>query len=344
MRILVVNLLYLGDLLFSTPALRVLHNAYPGVEIEMLVNREACQIVQHNPLLHKVYPIDAPKRMEPLSVFLDNIKLLRSRSYDMAICLHYDNERATIITAFSGAKQRGGFAKPGMQFLYNSPAVTYLPAGHTVEQNLHVLREFGVPEAPHNNLEMWPGDEGQEKADRLWQEAGLAGNDKVIGLNPSASFPTKLWTVEGFAQVSDMLTRDGYTPVLFGGPMDVERADAISALTTYPPISFAGKVNLLGLVALIKKCSTFISADTGPMHIAAAQQLPIVALYGPTKADLFGPYGTEHVVITSDLPCLRCEKRQCDDVKCMAAITPEMVYQGFLQLQQASVPRGIICA
>ena len=332
MRILVVNLLYLGDLLFSTPALRVLYNACPGAEIDMLVNRVACQIVQHNPLLHKVYPIDAPKRTGSLSVFLENMKLLRNRGYDMAICLHYDNERATIITAFSGAKKRGGFAKPGMQFLYNGPSVTYLPAGHTVEQNLHVLHKFGVPDAPHNNLEMWPGDEGQAAADRLWQEAGLAGNDKVVGLNPGASFPTKLWTVEGFAKISDMLILDGYTPVLFGGPMDVERAAAISALTIHPPISFAGKVNLLGLVALIKKCATFISSDTGPMHIAAAQQRPVVALYGPTKADLFGPYGTEHVVITSDLPCLRCEKRKCDDVKCMAAITPEMVSVSYTHL------------
>ncbi len=334
MRILIINLKYLGDLLFTTPAIRVLHNAYPGAVIDMMVNDSSYQIVQHHPLLNEVYPIAAPKRMEPLAVFWRNIRLIRSRKYDLAICFNHSNERTTILTALSGAKKRGGFVKPALRFLYPDTAVTSLPGVHAADQCLQILHKMGVPEAPHNNLEIWTSPAAQATADQLWRDAGLEGKTRVIGLNTGASFPTKQWTIAGFAQLNDKLTADGYTPVFFGGLMDVEFVDAVCALTMHHPITFTGKVDILVLTALIKKCSSFITSDTGPMHIAAAHKIPIVALFGPTPWDMFGPYGTLHVIISADIPCMGCMKHFCADLKCMESITTEMIYHGLMKLER----------
>lgn len=93
-----------------------------------------------------------------------------------------------------------------------------------------------------------------------------------------------------------------------------------------------GQTSLRELAALIKGCKVYISADTGPLHFAAALKKPLVAMYGPTKADRTGPYGSANsTVLLSPAKCRGCLKKNCKDWHCMHDISPEMVYELYLK-------------
>jgi heptosyltransferase-2 len=237
-----------------------------------------------------------------------------------------------LLTGLSGARRRGGYVKPVWRFLYTHALATpvddlvILAPKHITEIYLDLLASCGVPRADHRGLEMWPGEAAERSAAALWEQAGLSGKSPIIGILAGVTFPSKLWTVEGYARLCDLLTAAGMTPVMFGGPGDVERAAAISALTATPPISFVGQASLLELAALVRGCAVVVAGDTGPMHIAASQHVPIVALYSRTLRQVYAPLRTEHVLLAGDVPCLECNKHDCDDMRCMTTLPAERVF------------------
>jgi len=93
-------------------------------------------------------------------------------------------------------------------------------------------------------------------------------------------------------------------------------------------LNLAGETTLKELAYLYQRCVVVISTDTGPMHIAAAMDSPvIVALFGPTCPLRTGPYGEKHRVIRAGLECSPCFKKRCDDMSCMKEITVDMVFE-----------------
>ena len=125
------------------------------------------------------------------------------------------------------------------------------------------------------------------------------------------------------------IAADGKYIVLAGGPDDAAKGKKIAEQChSELVLDMTGKTSLRELAALIKACSFYISADTGPLHFAAALKKPLVAMYGPTKADRTGPYGSKNsTVLLSPAKCAGCLKKKCDDWHCMHDITPDMVYE-----------------
>ena len=120
--------------------------------------------------------------------------------------------------------------------------------------------------------------------------------------------------------------------VLCGAPDDVKLGERIRELTNYPKLLFdlIGRTSLRELGALIKGALFYVSADTGPLHIATAFKKDLVALYGPTRPDRTGPYGDAGaVILVSPEPCAGCLNKTCSHWTCMAAITPDVVFQEF---------------
>ena len=121
---------------------------------------------------------------------------------------------------------------------------------------------------------------------------------------------------------------EGTYAVLAGGPGEKDTGLKIKEKAAVPfLLDLTGETNLRELAALIKNCSFYISADTGPLHLAAAMKKPLIALYGPTKPDRTGPYGSaKAAVLTAPLSCAGCLKKHCSKWECMKAIEPEAVY------------------
>ena len=126
-----------------------------------------------------------------------------------------------------------------------------------------------------------------------------------------------------------MILRDGKQVVLAGGPEDISLGSQIAGQS--PGVTdLTGKTGLRELGALLQHCTAYVSVDTGPLFIAAAMKKPLIALYGPTRPDRTGPYGSaEATIIKAPVPCAGCLKKHCDNWICMKAITPGMVFDEY---------------
>lgn len=156
--------------------------------------------------------------------------------------------------------------------------------------------------------------------------------DKLIGFNIGSAVETKRWAPERFAEVADTLASRGYRSVFFGGTMDEAMVQEAVAQMHSEPIIATGQFTIGQLAAAMRRCSLIVTNDSGPMHVAISQRVPIVAMYGPSHPDLYGPYTERATIVTAQPPCPGCAagmKHHCDDprynMRCMKELTVEQV-------------------
>ena len=191
-----------------------------------------------------------------------------------------------------------------------------------------MLKQLGVQDLSNNGLEIFPGEEHFIEAELFWQEQNITGQDQLIGFNIGSAVPTKRWPPERFAEVADIFAAKGYKAVFFGGPMDEEMVAEATGYMQTRPIIATGRFAIGGLAAAMRRCRLIITNDSGPMHVAISQKVPIVAMYGPSNPKLYGPYTKEALIVTAQPPCQGCAdgmKHSCDDLQCMSRMTVEQV-------------------
>jgi 3-deoxy-D-manno-octulosonic-acid transferase/heptosyltransferase-1 len=145
-------------------------------------------------------------------------------------------------------------------------------------------------------------------------------------VSPQALWETKLWSDQKFAQLSERILQELNVPVVFTGG-DASATEGIQSFMTLPSVDLAGRTTLRDLACLFRQASLLVTTDSGPMHLAAAVETPVVALFGPTDPARTGPYGDGHTVIRMEMPCSPCFFRTCDTKLCMREITVEDVFQ-----------------
>ena len=324
-KILIINLMYIGDLLFTTPLLRSIRTQFPTAHIAMLADKKNTAVIQHNKNLSEIIAIDKKGYHNKLSNYLGLIRDIRHSKFDLVINLH-PNERASAIAAFSGGKKIIGFSAKGFGLFFDK-LIKERKDIHQADAYLEVLHRMGIKTDNHQGLEMWVDDATQQRADDMWDQTFTK---KVIGLNTGGSWPTKRWTKKGFAELADALLDKGYGVAFFGGPMDTGDVEEVLALMKYKDREelgfFTGKTTLLEMAALVKKCTALVTGDSGPMHIAVSQKVPIIAIFGPSDANRYAPYGQEESVIRIGCPCQPCGQHSCEIGHiCMEQVTVEMV-------------------
>jgi heptosyltransferase II len=346
-KILVINLLHIGDLLLATPALRTLRTNFPGAHITLLADAKIDDLVKFNQNIDELISVDKKGYHNKLGNFIRLIGSIRKQHYDLVINFH-PNERASALAAFSGGKKIVGYASQGFGIFFNHlihntnfdfayknrPDVV-----HQAKEHLNTLKTtLGITQLDDRGLEMWLDEATIQKAQMMWNDAFLANGlqpnqipHMIVGFNTGASWPTKRWTPSGFAAVADALVQDGFGVVFFGGPMDVENVKEIKNMMAnghHPAvIEFTGKIRLMELAALMKQCSVVLTNDSGPMHVAIANQVPVVAIFGSSNEVGFGPYNGDNITLTMpEITCRPCGKHLCPTGhECMSAITHEKV-------------------
>lgn len=327
-KILVTFLMHLGDLTLTTPFIHALRKAAPDAQITFLADEKLKDVVLHNPYLDEVITIDKKGRDNSLLALIACARKLSGMDFDVLINLH-PNERCSFICALTKTKVRAGTTHKLFKPLWD----VFTPLNrkiHAADMYLNVLEQLGVQHIEHNGLEIFPGEEHLRHAEAFWRENGVFGSDKLIGFNIGSAVVTKRWAPERFAKVADILAGKGYKPVFFGGTMDEEMVhQAVSRMQTTPIVA-TGAFTIGGLAAAMRRCSLIITNDSGPMHVAISQKVPIVAMYGPSSPKLYGPYTDEAIIVTAQPPCLGCAdgmKHKCDDMQCMTRLTVEQVVQ-----------------
>lgn len=167
-----------------------------------------------------------------------------------------------------------------------------------------------------------------EKSKELLHQRGYTAGQKLIGINPGAAFGSaKCWPPDRFRALAEKLLRETDAMIVFFG--DTATAPLVKEICAHLPnrvINLAGVTNLRELTCLIKDCDVFVTNDSGPMHIRAAFDRPLVALFGSTDDLVTGPFGHSLSVINKKVSCSPCLKRECPiDFRCMKQISVDEV-------------------
>ena len=341
--ILVINLMHLGDLMLVTPVLRTLRHNYPAARITLLADEKLADIVQENRHIDECLLIDKKGRDNSLLGILRFARRLRRRKYDLVVNLHR-NERASALAAFSGAGRIVGYAKPFFSAFFDKVMENKKAVKHQIHSHFDVLEEaVGIERIDDGGLEMWLPEGTEERAAKLWQEA-FPEKRKVIALNIGASWKTKRWIDDYFAQVADHFLEKGYGVAFFGGPTDGELVSACRAKMRHGDHAalaiFTGRVTLAELAALLKNCALFITTDSGPMHVGVAMNVPIVTMFGASPVPGFYPYDAKDILLKTPEPCHPCGKHECpregaENMACMKNIpVKEVLHYAEELLQQ----------
>lgn len=327
-KILIIKPSSLGDIVQSLPVLNALKDTFPETEIHWVVAKGLEGLFDGHSMIKKLWIInkDQWKNMgnikETVSEFKGIYKKIKDESYDIAIDLQ-GLLRSGLLTYATRSPIRIGFkdAREGSSIFYTHKIKASIDT-HAVERYLKIAQSLGC-DSEDIKFPL-PPIIVTEDIYNLQKKI----NDYAV-IVPSARWKTKIWQAEKFGRLASMIN---IKSIIIGSSSDIERSKKIEALSSGKAISLAGKTNIRDIICLIRGARFLITNDTGPMHIAAALKIPVIAVFGPTNPIRTGPYGEGHLVIKSNIPCSPCYKKYCSDIKCMDDISVEEVYKGICSL------------
>ncbi|MDH5739317.1 MAG: lipopolysaccharide heptosyltransferase II [Nitrospira sp.] len=324
-RILLIKPSSLGDIVHTLPVVSAIKAEWPGSHMTWLVKRQWAEVVERIEGIDCVWVVDPTVRS-----WITQGLALRAERFDLAIDLQ-GLLRSGILARLSGAPMRIGFAngREGSPWFYTHRVSVPNSDIHAVDRYLLLAAALGIslPRKPRFVFRML--DEDLTAVRELFQHHGCSIDKPWVAMNVGARWLTKRWPLTSFAAVADQLYESHRAPVVIIGSADDRLyANKLQPLLKRPWINLSGEVPLRYLPALLSKATVMITNDSGPMHIAAACGIPVVAMFGPTSATRTGPYGTGHHVLTGQVSCSPCFSRVCrhdPEMECLTRITPAHV-------------------
>ncbi|MDD5100990.1 MAG: glycosyltransferase family 9 protein [Syntrophales bacterium] len=367
MNILIVKLSAIGDVIHTLPSLAALRRCYPEAHITWVVEAAAADLLSEHPDLNRVI-VSGRKRWlrelrqgriaAPLREMRSFLGDLRDRRYDLVIDFHGLLKSALIVLISGGRRKLGYDSLQELSGFFYNEKIPEEMGKHAVERYLdfvrHVVGEQGkarLPETPvftiptgdrqmrqaaallGRNPAMpaatgkngWNADSGGIKG-RIKQEGG-----RFVAVNPVAFWKTKLWEDQKFAELGDRIREELGIGVVFTGGESAP-LERICQKMRSGAVNLGGRTTLRELACIYRLAELLITTDTGPMHLAAAVNTPVVALFGPTDPVRTGPYGAGHRVIRKELSCMPCFRKRCETQRCMQEITVEEVFTNVREL------------
>lgn len=334
--VLVTKLRHHGDVLLASPVLGALKRHLPEAQIDALVYQDTRDMLSGHPALGQLHSI---RRKSSLAEDWRLLKDLRARGYDLLLHLT-TNPRGAVLArllrpALSVGHDYGGeFYRNSFTHLYKN-----VPGNrrHTVENNLDALRRIGIHiDAEDKRLTLIPGATAEQAAAGHLRRLGLEAGNFIL-IHPTSRWLFKCWTEEKVATLAGQLAERGHALLFTSGP-DAREMDMLARIQdrlATPAPSLAGQLSLKELAALIARARLFVGVDSAPMHIAAAVDTPVVALFGPSGEIDWGPWRVDSRVVTSDHSCRPCGLDGCGGGKrseCLETIPVERVLAGVLEL------------
>ncbi|MFA5156882.1 MAG: lipopolysaccharide heptosyltransferase II [Candidatus Omnitrophota bacterium] len=344
-RILVVRTDRIGDVLLSTPVFKALRQAYPSAYIAAMVSPYAKEIVEGNPYIDDVIIYDKDFKHRSWSRSMKFASRLRKKHFDLALILHPIN-RSHLIAFFAGIKRRIGFDRK-LAFLLTDKIKHVKQEGdrHELEYTLDLVRYLGIE--PQDKQPFMPLKPDSEKwADELFSRESLTAQDRLLAINPAASCPSKIWPAERFAETADKLAdKYGFKVLIFSGPKDTKLAETVLGHMQHRVINLAGKTSVSQLASALKRCSLFISNDSGPVHIAAAVGVPVISIFGRNQKGLspkrWGPVGPLDIILHRQAGCIECLAHNClKDFACLKLIKVDDVVKAADTILEARRDHG----
>lgn len=320
---------WIGDAVMATPVLADLRNHWKNAKITAMCQNPIGNVLQHDPNIDAIYNFNRPSGWIHRLHRSDIVESLQEGKYDLGVLL--TNSFSSAWWFWRGQVQnRIGFSK-GLRSLLLDQVVPF-PKNKEVQHQVitykMLLEPLGIP-LSDSPPKIYVSPSEMQEAHQFLKLWGIDPEKHIIvGINPGAAYGSaKCWPPERYKSVTQKLLENPAIFVLYFG--DASGAPLINDICKGMPervINLAGRTSMRELIALINCCTIFLTNDSGPMHIAAALDVRLLALFGSTNEIKTGPY-PQGKVIHKHVECSPCYKRVCPiDFRCMKRISVDEVY------------------
>jgi heptosyltransferase-2 len=322
MKVLFIRFSSLGDVLLTTPIIRTFRTHFPDAEIHFLAKKQFAPLLEYNPNIDTLIRFDSEDES-----MLQLITRLQKEHYTYIIDLH-DKLRSALIKRFVKGKvitykKKHGYRKK----LLKDPNLA--PISSTVDLYASVLENFNF-RLDHRKLDLFLPENEETMAENFLPYDGK----KIITISPSTSWFTKQYPAEYYKKIiRHFLDNYDVRIVLIGTDQEKNLTAELASVSENEILNLGGRTTLIESAVIIKHSDLFISGDCGPMHIAAAFEVPQIALFGPTHPKLgFAPLNPNAEVLTLNLDCSPCSlhgNNSCPKghFKCMKDLSPDIVLE-----------------
>ncbi len=351
-RILIVQPNWVGDAVMASPALRALRGLYPDAHISYLLRRYVKPIYTGMPWCDRLITYRTGRsRTRTGKGMIDVAARLRAGRFDMAIVMP-NSFKSALLCKMAGIKRIVGYERDGRSFLITDKLLPakergkFLPTPIT-RYYLGIAQYLGS-RSRDLKLELFVTPQERQAAGEVFVRAGLdadlcrphsQGKPPLIILNPGAQYgDAKCWPAGNFAILADQLVDElGATVLLSGAPRERRILDEVQRHMKHAAVDLATKGLTLGaLKEIVRRCDVMVTNDTGPRHIAAAFDVPVVTVFGPTHPQWTEIEFPRERKVSVQVFCGPCQKKRCPlDHRCMTRVSPSAVFDAAARLLPA---------
>jgi lipopolysaccharide heptosyltransferase II len=335
----------IGDVLFTSPAVRALKTNFPDAQLVYIVGSWSIFAAQNNPFVDKI--LEFPEKGGLFKILLLLLKI-RKEHFDLCVNFHRSFQ-TNFFLWLCKIKWRVGFNWKNHGFLLTH-SIPFDSKIHEIKRYLKILELIGIKNTNYQTC-IKPSKEALIKAKKLFEIKEIKFNNNSLqkplliifpggGINPLTKFTAKRWNIISFCEAARRLVELNIgTVAVIGSYDEKDLSDAIMQATNNRIVSFTGETDFNTLVGLLSFASWFIGGDSGPTHIAAALGIPVFSIFGPSDPNLVAPIGEKHKYIwkkTNCAPCyepetvlnrnfLKCKYASCLEELTINEVWPEIV-------------------
>ncbi|MBI5626800.1 MAG: lipopolysaccharide heptosyltransferase II [Nitrosomonadales bacterium] len=326
-KILIIGPSWVGDCMLMQPMLTRLGQRHPGCRIDVMAPPWTEKLLRQMPEVHEVIINPFPHGALQLAARYRLGKQLRTARYDRAIVLP-NSWKSALVPFFAHIPLRTGFVGESRYLLLNDARKLDKQKLPLMVERFAQLAEDAQSDIPRPlaNPKLAISEAQRNAALR---KLNLTLDQPVAVFCPGAEYgPAKRWPAAYYANVAQRLQQHGYAVWLIGSGKDKHAADEINELAGSHCINLCGRTDLDDAIALLASAKLVISNDSGLMHLAAALDRPMLALFGSSSPQFTPPLSAQAQVIKLDIECIPCFERVCPLVhfNCMMQLTPDMVW------------------
>ncbi len=348
-KILIVQPSWVGDAVMATPTLRAIRQLYPEAHISYLLRRYVKPLYTGMPWHDQLITYRTGKtRTKTGKGTFDTAARLRAGKFDLAILLA-NSFKTALMCKMAGIDRIVGYERDGRGFLLTDKLLPVKDKGKFVPSPILKyymgLAHYLGSSTRNLKMELFATPADVRNAGEVLRAAGLEpslakpgslGAPPLVMLNPGAQYgAAKCWRPEYFAELADRFIEElGATVLISAAPKERAIVQALLRYMKHQAIDLSGKgLKLGGLKEIVRRCDLMVTNDTGPRHIAAAMDVPVVTVFGPTHPEWTEIHFARERQVAVKVFCGPCQKKVCPlDHRCMIRVTPAMVWDASMDL------------
>lgn len=301
--IVIIYLLYFGDMICLSPFLEVLKREAKGSKIVLVMDSRFQEAVKYNPNVDVLIPMDRHGKEKGLSATWHLGREIHELHPDLLIVPHGTTRSTIMALAMKPAHWIGEKGTRFDSLFMDLPIQVETYDCNVVDKFLHILPKIGIHNLHHSGMRTYTCPEWDKAAAVFFEKQHISKSQKIIGLSVGSSTPAKNWPAEKFGKVADYFAKKSFLPVFFGVKSELPLIEKARSVMEEKSIIAAGQLSMGEFMSASSRCSLFFTNDSGPMYVADSQGVPTISMFGPSNAKLHHPLGPCSKAISSwDIP------------------------------------------